>query len=148
MIRIRLLLVGIAVIALAILACDEKVFTGKVDCATCYQEEPEWDTLFVHLTFTDSIDEIPLVLYVGNYEENNIDYIDTAWVENGNPYWVTVDVDKEYSVRAEYRLPDKTIYAVDGTRLQTKRVTDVCETECWVIVDNTLDLKIKEEFLK
>jgi len=95
--RTGLLLVFLSCIAFLIPACDEKIMTGSVDCSECYQEKPDSFRLNVYLTFNDSIDEIPLVLFNGNYEDKDIDYIDTAWAENGNPYWVYVKVDKEYS---------------------------------------------------
>ncbi|MBN2274126.1 MAG: hypothetical protein JXR41_15570 [Bacteroidales bacterium] len=146
--RTGLLLVFLSCIAFLIPACDEKIMTGSVDCSECYQEKPDSFRLNVYLTFNDSIDEIPLVLFNGNYEDKDIDYIDTAWAENGNPYWVYVKVDKEYSVVAEYRFSGKSIYAVDGTRLKAKHVSeDVCYPDCWVIVDNTLELELKNEFL-
>jgi hypothetical protein len=143
--KIKLLFFILSVMAFMIWACDEKI----LNCSECYQDKPDSFELQVYLTFNDSINEIPLVLYNGNYEDNKIDYIDTAWVENGNPYWVYVKVDKEYSVRAEYRFTGKTIYAIDGTRLKAKHVSsDVCYPDCWVIDDNKLDLEIKDEFLK
>jgi hypothetical protein len=131
-----------------ILACSEKVFTGDVDCSQCYVDIPKIETLYVYLTFNDSIDEIPLVLFRGKAEEGDTDYVDTARVEQGNPYWVTVDVDKFYSVKAEYKLTNRTLYAIDGTQLVPKHVTSVCDADCYVVVNNELNLKIRDEFLK
>ncbi len=146
--KTKIFAVVCCIIAFILPACDEKIYTGSVDCDECYQEKPDSFKLNVYLTFNDSIDEIPLVLYNGNYEDENIDYIDTAWVENGNPYWVYVQVDKEYSVRAEYRFQGRTIYAVDGIRLKTKHVSsEVCYPGCYVVVDNELNLELKNEFM-
>jgi hypothetical protein len=146
--NLRLLLLLISFMALVLLACNEKFFTGNVDCSNCYQEMPVIETLFVYLTFTDSIDEIPLVLFKGNADGGKTDWIDTARAEDGNPYWVTVDVGIDYSVRAEYRLTGKTIYAVDGTRLKAKHVSGVCDLDCYVVENNELNLELKEDFLK
>jgi hypothetical protein len=146
MIRIRFLLVLLLLFTGIILACKEKIFTGSVDCSACYQDKPVVETLYVYLTFNDSIDEIPLVLFRGNVEKGDTDYVDTARVEQGNPYWITVDVDKYYSVRAEYRFANKTIYAIDGTQLVPKYVSDVCDVGCYVVDKNELNLEIKKEF--
>ena len=148
MMRTRFLPVILSIIAFAATACNEKLYTGSVECSECYQDRPDSAILYVYLTFTDSIDEIPLVLYNENFEDGSVDWVDTAWVEDGNPYWVYIKVDNEYSVKAEYKFKDKTIYAVDGTRPGTKHVSDVCDDDCWVVVKNKLDLEIKEEFLK
>ena len=146
--RTRFLPVILSVIAPLVLACNEKIFTGTVECSECYQDKPDSGILYVYLTFTEDMDEIPLVLYNKNFEDGSVDWVDTAWVEDGNPYWVYIKVDNEYSVKAEYRFKDKTIYAVDGTTPGTKHVTDVCDVDCWVIVNNKLDLEIKNEFLE
>ena len=91
----------------------------------------------------------PWCFIMKNFEDGSVDWVDTAWVEDGNPYWVYIKVDNEYSVKAEYRFKDKTVYAVDGTTSEgTKHVTDVCDVDCWVIVNNKLDLEIKDEFLE
>ncbi|MBN1413875.1 MAG: hypothetical protein JW973_02140 [Bacteroidales bacterium] len=146
----RFLLVSLFILVVIALACNEKMFTGSVDCDKCYSEKPEVEKLFVYLTFNEDIDEIPLVLYKGDIEDNHIDYIDTAWAANGNPYWVMVEVEQDYSIRAEYRLARKTIYAVDETRLQVKHVSDVevCDVECWVVEDNTMSLELKDDFME
>jgi hypothetical protein len=146
--RIRFLIAVLLIIAFALLACNEKVLTGSVECSECYQDRPDSAILYVYLTFTEDIDEIPLVLYNKNYEDESVDWVDTAWVEDGNPYWVYIKVDNEYSVKAEYRFKDKTIYAVDGTQPGVKHVSEVCDVDCWVIVNNKLDLEIKNEFIE
>jgi len=135
-------------IAFLFIACDEKAFTSNVDCDKCYAEKPTMEKLYVYLTFNDSIDEIPLVIYSGDVEENKVYFVDTAWVENGNPYWVVVDVDKKLSVRAEYRLRGKTIYAVDRAKLVVKHVSDECDVDCYVVEKNHINLELKPEFLK
>jgi hypothetical protein len=146
--RIRFLLTILLIIAFVVLACNEKILTGSVECSECFQDRPDSAILYVYLTFNDSINEIPLVLYNKNFEDESVDWVDTAWVEDGNPYWVYIKVDNEYSVKAEYRFRDKTVYAVDGTQPGAKHVSDVCDVDCWVIVKNKLDLEIKNEFLE
>jgi hypothetical protein len=135
-------------IAFHFLACDEKTFTSNVDCDKCYAEKPSMEKLYVYLTFNDSIDEVPLVFYSGNVEDNNVYFVDTAWVENGNPYWVFVDVNKKLSARAEYRLGNKTIYAIDRAKLVVKHVSDECDVDCYVVEKNRMNLELKQDFLK
>ncbi len=145
-------LVSVSVItflaALIFNACDEKTFTANVDCDKCYTEKPTMEKLYIYLTFNDSIAEVPLVLYSGDVEDNKVYFIDTAWIENGNPYWVVVDVEKKLSVRAEYRFGGKTIYAVDRAKLEVKHVSDECDADCYVVEKNRINLELKKEFLK
>jgi hypothetical protein len=78
-------------------SCGEKILTGDVDCAECYREKPDSADLEISLTFNDEFTEVPLVVYKGDVEDNNIEYIDTAYE---SPYFLYVPVDKKYSVKA------------------------------------------------
>jgi hypothetical protein len=150
MLNLRLSLILIALVAILLPACDQKVFTGTVECADCYQEKPDEYFLYVYLTFNDSINEIPLVLYDGDIENHDTVYADTARAEDDYPYIFDVDVkvDREYSMSAEYRWGGKTLYTIDGTKLITKLVTESCDVDCYVVDNNAMDLEIKDEFLE
>lgn len=150
MLNIRILLILIALMAFLLPGCDQKVYTGPVECADCYQEEPNEYFLYVYLTFNDSITEIPLVLYDGDIENHDTVYADTARAEDDYPYLFDIDVkiDREYSMSAEYRFGGKTVYAVDGTKVITRLVTESCDVDCYVVDDNAMDLEMKDEFLE
>ncbi|MBN2348818.1 MAG: hypothetical protein JXJ22_08280 [Bacteroidales bacterium] len=122
-------------------ACDEKIFTSDVDCADCYQEKPDSADIIVYLTFNDENERIPLVVYKNEVDNNTIEYVDTA---TGSPYYLYVPVNAEYSVKAKYKKGSKTIYAVDGDKLKIKHVSDVCDTDCWVIVDGIINVELKD----
>jgi hypothetical protein len=150
MVKLRYAIVLTAVMIFVCQACNDKVFTGSVDCSECYQEKPDEYLLYVYLTFNDSIREIPLVLYRGDIENHDTVYADTARAEDDFPYLFDIDVkvDREYSMSAEYRFTGRTLYAVDGTKLTTALVTESCDAYCYVINDNYMYLEIKDEFLK
>jgi hypothetical protein len=150
MMNIRFSLVFTALMALVLPGCDQKVFTGAVECSECYQAKPDEYLLYVNLTFNDSITEIPLVLYRGGIGNHDTVYADTARAVDDNPYLFDIDVkiDTDYSMSAEYRFTGRTLYAVDGTRLKASLVTESCDVDCWVVDDNTMDLEIKDEFLE
>ena len=124
-------------------SCGEKILTGDVDCAECYREKPDSADLEISLTFNDEFTEVPLVVYRGDVEDNNIEYLDTAYE---SPYYLYVPVDKKYSVKAEYKKSDAILYAVDGTKLKVLLVTDACDAECYVIENETMNAEIKKEF--
>ena len=150
MLKIRISLILIALMAFLLPGCDQKIYTGPVECADCYQDKPNEYFLYVYLTFNDSITEIPLVLYDGDIENHDTVYADTARAEDDYPYLFDIDVkiDREYSMSAEYRFSGKTIYAVDGTKVITRLVTETCDLDCYVVDDNAMDLEIKDEFLE
>jgi hypothetical protein len=125
-------------------SCGEKLFTGDVNCDECYQDKPEHVTLEIEATVSGEYPEIPFVVYRGDVEDNQVEFADTIYE---SPYYLYVEVDNKYSVRAEYKKDDATLYAIDGTKPRVLRVSDVCDTDCYVIKNVTLDVRIKKEFL-
>jgi hypothetical protein len=125
-------------------SCGEKIFTGDVNCDECYTDKPESIDLEIKVTLSGEYPEVPLVIYKGDVEDNQVEYVDTAYE---SPYYVNVSAGKRYSVKAKYEKDDATLYAVDGTKPKIKLVTDACDSECYVIEDATLDVSIKKAFL-
>lgn len=124
-------------------SCGEKIFTGDVDCSECYQEKPDSADLVIHVTLNDSYSEVPLVVFRGDVENGDIEYVDTAYE---SPYYLYVPIDKKYSVRAEYKKVNSTLYAVDGTKLKVLLVTEACDQECYVIENEVLHVEISKTF--
>jgi len=118
-------------------ACDE--YLGIVDCDECFSIEPDSADLIIYLTINNDHPEVPLVVYKGNIE-NDTDWVDTAVT---SPYYLYSKIDEFYSVRAEYKVGDKTIYVVDGDEIKAKHVSESCDVECWVITDGELNVELK-----
>ena len=116
-------------------SCNEKIFTGDVNCDECYEIKPDSADIIVHLTIDDENPVVPLVVYRGQVEDNNIEYVDTAY---GKTYYLYVPVNAYYSVEAKYISGNKTIYTVDGDKLQIKHVSDACSSDCWIITGGEL----------
>lgn len=122
------------------------MITTGIDCNECYTFKPDSADLIVFLTFSGDFDSIPLVIYRDVIGENNIDYIDTAYSTLDNPYYLYSKVNQKYVVKAEYKKGEKTIYAVDRSKIKVKRVTGECDEDCWVVEGGELDAKLKFEF--
>jgi hypothetical protein len=150
MMRRRFSLAFLLVVVVIFMSCDRKIFTSEVDCSECYQTKPDKYFLMVYLTFNDSITEIPVVLYNGDVEKGDVLGYDTVRAEDERPYmyFEDVTVDRDYSMRAEYRFAERTLYTIDGIHPKAKLVTDVCDQSCYVIEDNEMNLEVKDEFLK
>ena len=125
-------------------SCNEKIFTYNVNCDECYYPEPDSADLVIKVTINDRFDAVPLVIFKGNVEDNNIEYVDTAYA---SPHYVWVRVDQKYAVRAKYEKSNANLFVVDGTKLKSSLVKDECEGgECYIIEDEDIDVSIKDEF--
>lgn len=114
---------------LLILGCERQPPKDPgFDCTYCYQDKPDWGPLEIKVTINDENPYVPITIYIGNIEDNNIEYIDTAY---SSVYWVDVPIDKYYSVTAEYKSGDKTIIAVDGDKFKLKKNIKDCDEECY-----------------
>lgn len=124
-------------------SCNEKIFTADVNCDECYIDKPEKADLVISVTVNYKYPRVPLVIYKGNIEDNDIVAVDTA---DSSPYYIYVPTEQYYSVRAEYSKDTVTTYAVDGTRLKSLTVTDACDSKCYVITNEKLNVQLKKEF--
>ena len=130
-------------ICLVFSSCKEKLFTGDVNCSECYSPKPDSAYMTIKFTINKDYNEVPFILYRGDFEDNQIDWIDTSYTATKD-IWVRTD--QKYSVKAKYRKGDKTLYAVDGGKVKVLLVTDACDQECYVIKDETLNLEIRDIF--
>lgn len=123
-------------------ACERDVppKLRTVDCIDCFQDRPEWGPLNVKLTINNENKFIPLVIYIGNIEDNNIEWIDTSYSAD---YWVEVPVNNYYSISAEYKSGDKTIFAVDGDDFKLKYTESNCDQPCYYFYGGYYDNQLK-----
>jgi hypothetical protein len=133
---------GIVLLALAFVGACEEYLGPTVECDDCFYEKPDSADLVIHLTINTTHPEVPIVLYRGNVEDNQVDWIDTA---RETPYYLYSKVGQLYSVSAEYKVDGKTIVAIDGDGMQAKHVSDACDYECWVVTDGYLKAELKFE---
>ncbi len=122
----------------------ERTTQADVDCSTydysdCNTVEPIFGDIHVKLTINDENKKIPLIIYAGKLEDNDIVLIDTAY---SNIYDTLLPVDDFYTVKAEYKKGEKTIFAVDGDNIK-KSKTKTCDSTCWSIKSASINLKMK-----
>ena len=139
---IKLRLIFLVLVISTTYSCKEKLFTGSVDCDKCYSIKPDSADLIVHLTYNSTYNAIPLVIYRDEVNENNVDYVDTAYDAT---YYLYSAVDQKYAIKAEYNDGVKTIYAIDASKLVIKRVSDACDETCWVIEGGEMNVRLKFE---
>ncbi len=125
------------------LSCERDVPYGAtdIDCNDCYTTRPEWGPLNVVMTINEENPFVPLTVYRGDFEDNNIEYVDTSyWTE----YWVDVPVDKEYSIVAKYKRGDEIIKVVDASKLKVKYTSTDCQNPCYYFTGGYMDVRLRE----
>jgi hypothetical protein len=125
-------------------SCGEKIFTGDVNCDECYTEKPVSADLVINLTINNKYPRVPIIVYKGDVEDSQVVSMDTA---DHSPFYVYVPVNENYAVKAEYSKDDAKLFAIDGTKLKLLVVTDACDAKCYVIEGESLDARIKNDFL-
>jgi hypothetical protein len=137
-------IISIAMVILVLTgSCNEKIFTGDVNCDECYYPMPDEADLIIDVTMNYKYPNPLVTVYKGDVEKNNVVSVERA---EFTPYYLSVPVDTKYSVLVEYSSGNKTVIAVDGTNLKFLRVSDACDGECYVIENNHLDLTLKKQF--
>jgi hypothetical protein len=131
-------------ICLVFISCKEKLFTGDVNCSDCYSPKPDSAYMTIKFTINKDYKEVPFILYRGDFEDNQVDWIDTSHTSTKD---VWVRTNQKYSVKAKYSKGDKTLYAIDGGQVKVLLVTDACDQDCYVIKGKSLNLEIRELFL-
>ena len=122
-------------------SCDE--YLGlTVDCDDCWGFKPDSADLLIYLTIGQDNPEVPIVIYRGNFEDGEVDFVDTA---RASTYTLYSAVDQYYSVTAEYKVDGKTIIAVDGDVMKAKDASSSCEFDCWIITDGKFSLQLKSD---
>jgi hypothetical protein len=122
--------------------CDETV--NEEDCDTynyydCNTIEPYEAELKLTFSISKNITKVAFEIYKGRIEENNIIIRDTAF---STKLSYTLEIPEYYSVRAKYEVDGKTIYTVDGVKMDKKSVQK-CDSICWKDSNKELDLTLQ-----
>jgi hypothetical protein len=138
----RLILFFVVIVSLLNPSCErnENVNIEGFSCSDCFQSRPDWVRLNITFTINSENPFVPLVVYIGNVEDGNVDWIDTTFNTN---YWVEVRPDRYYSVRAEYKEGSTTVFAVDGDDIKLAENTTDCNAPCFYTKGGYLDVRLK-----
>ena len=136
----RVIIIAGLVFLVSMGSCDKELFNLNINCDECDPAQPDSADLVVRITINDENPYVPLVFYKGRIEEGVVEWIDTAFSAN---LYLLSPVGEYYSVKASYKKDGKTIIAVDGDKLKTRLVSDVCERDCWIIKGGILDVRLK-----
>lgn len=136
----KLLILLLLIFAFNFSGCEQEDLTLIIDCDNCLESFPDSADLVINVTINDENPFVPLTYYVGDYEDGNIDYIDTTYTEERFLY---SKVDVNYSVKATYQKDGETVIAIDGDRLRVVDGSGDCTPPCYFIRGGTLDVRLK-----
>jgi hypothetical protein len=135
------ILLTILAVSLKLTGCEQEDLDFYIDCDFCLEEIPEYDTLRVSVTINDENPFVPLVFYLGDIEQNDIDWVDTAYSET---FWLAGSVvGQEYSVKATYQRDNETVVAIDGDKIRVVDGEGECYPPCFYVRGGTLDVRLK-----
>ena len=123
------------------LGCEPEDWTFAVDCNDCYDFEPDSAKLIVYLTINPENDSIPLTFYRGTFDDGEIDWQDTATTDE---FLLYSEMDREYTVRAQYKSGEKTIMVFDADKMYLQNSGDECGSPCYIVKGGIFDNRLIE----
>ncbi|MDP4188433.1 MAG: hypothetical protein Q8907_06590 [Bacteroidota bacterium] len=127
---------------LAMTGCSDEMSSILADCDNCENQQPYEAALNVKLTVNEENPRVPISIYQGKYEYNNVILNDTLSQENVH---YDLPVNKNYSVVARYKMGNKTVYAIDGDQVKAKNSSTYCNTNCWIVTEGNVDVRLKKQ---
>jgi hypothetical protein len=107
--------------------CDPNKF-----CDTIVQDSGD-----VNIKVTYNGNGIPIIVYKGYADQNDILFYDTLWSEEISYY---LPLGNRYAVEAYYYEANSNIIALDGNKLKESSFWN-CDEECYELAEITLDVK-------
>ncbi len=120
-------------------SCDEP-FIFRIDCSECYISPPDYTLVFITVNRNAENLKIPITVYYGPFEDNNIAAIDTA---RSNKIWISLQTNKHYTLKGEYFKNGRLYNVINGTHLRLRFDDETCDEPCYYILGNEVDLTLK-----
>ena len=121
------------------LGCSDKFDTSEGDfCDNCRYIKPLKANVKIGLSKVN--DSAHVKIYRDKKEEGYVLLEKTVY---DTPFTVQLNTQAEYSATAKYYLSDRTVTVVDGTFIELKKYDNRCDSTCWKIKGNTMNLQLK-----
>lgn len=128
-------------------SCEQNSYiSNSQDCANydysdCNTAEPGLVALNITLTINNENPKVPVTIYEGKFEDNNIILTDTA---TNSTYTALLVPDAYYTVSVRYVSGNKVIYAIGGDNVK-KIQNNVCDSVCWTVQEGNVDVRLKDQ---
>lgn len=139
--RSAIILTAVFLLVIKFSGCEQEDMNFYIDCDYCLDFIPEYDTLWVKVTINEENPYVPLEFYIGDFENGQEDWIDTAYSET---FWLVSEVEVNYSVKAKYQKNNDVIYAIDGDKIKVVSGEGECYPPCYYTKSGTLDVTLEE----
>ena len=121
-------------------ACENTSQTGGANCVNCIAEKPDSGYLSIDLTTNNENDSVSLYIYKNKYSDNLV--ADTVITAIQSPFALLVKTNQYFSVKAVYKVGNKTINAIDGGVFNAQEQSS-CDFSCWQYVGGKYNVKLK-----
>ncbi len=113
------------------------------DYSDCDTHEPEYADLKIEVLNDDSYKLDRVEVFLGNVEKGDIVKV-ISNLENNKDDVINVSVatDTKYSARAFYINSPDTFVCIDGTKIKKRKYTN-CDSTCWYVTGDEIDLVLK-----
>ncbi len=132
----------IIALLIKITGCEPEDFSLNDNCNDCLGYWPDSSDLIILLTINDENPAVPIKVYKGKLEDNELDWVDTANVEK---YKLYSKIGQVYTVEVTYKDGDKTVIAYDSDHLYSYNSSDQCWDGCILVKGGVFDLRLKEK---
>jgi hypothetical protein len=127
------------IILASVFSC-EKDFLTK--CPDCTSDEPETVDLIIYVDNpVSSVSNLTINIYEGNLEDNIL--IKSYSMQNREVTYFEAQINKKYTVTANYTYGNRTYIAVDSAIPRIRYEPDECDNPCYYIYNKNLDLRLK-----
>lgn len=109
-------------------------------CSTCQSEEPQEAILEIKLKWTYSPFSTIIKIYEGNLEDS---VLFATWTTTEIRATRKVPLNKTYTVTATNSVNGSIYVAVNSVLPRARYDETTCETPCYYIIDNTVNLRLK-----
>lgn len=134
-------ILGILLLALPmVLSCDTLQYI-IIDCSNCYLEEPLYGEIGLKLTINEENQVVTVSIYKDKYDESQL-------VSSDQYYWeqvyIPIHTNQTYVFKAEYTHNGQAYHVINKGKLKTKLDYDSCDEACYYIIEQNVNLQIKE----
>lgn len=138
-ITIRVALLLLVFLSGNFLGCEPENWMTEVNCNDCYGYMPDSANLIIYVTIDAENDSVPLTFYRGDYENGEIDWLDTATTEE---FYLYSEMNRDYTVAATYKSGEKTIVAYDADEMSLSDASAECGSPCYIVKGGILDVRL------
>lgn len=110
-----------------------------LNCNECYTDYPNYEELKASITINEENEGVPITVYYGPYERDNVAFRDTAW---NDVIYLWVETEVNFTIKADYKKNGRPYYVLDGAKLKVRKDTENCDYPCYYATGKSIDLRM------